>query len=69
MAGDAVVIAPVSRSISLLTGNFTGKISILATRRHEPPPKKFSTYQAKSFWLSMGGRPFAAWKAESSGPA
>jgi hypothetical protein len=31
VAGDAVLIAPVSRANSLLTGNFTGKIATSRT--------------------------------------
>ncbi|WP_166298037.1 hypothetical protein [Bradyrhizobium sp. 2S1] len=39
MAGDAVLIAPVSKQDSLQTGNFAGKPAILAARRHDLWPK------------------------------
>jgi hypothetical protein len=40
LAGDAVLIAPVSRANSLLTGNFTGKIAILGVLRRDSHGKK-----------------------------
>jgi hypothetical protein len=61
MAGDAVLTAPVSKQISLQTGNFTGNLAILAAGRPDHGPEnvvlqrllgQFPTPTNREFYLA-----------------